>query len=65
MKSCANCPLRRICPGACRSEQEAHASSGLVRAALRGKSAPFWTRIGRELADNAGNRRAVILALIA
>jgi hypothetical protein len=64
MKSCANCPLSKICPGACVDEQDAHANSALVRAALRGRSVPFWTKLGRKLAASAGNRRAVVLALV-
>lgn len=65
MKSCRACPLLRVCPRtACVDEQDAHANAGLVRAALRGREVPFWTRLGRELASKAGDRRAVVLALL-
>lgn len=65
MKSCKSCPLNRVCPrNVCRDEQDAHLNSGLMRDRLRGRKAPFWTRLGRKLAASAGNRRAVVLALV-
>jgi len=65
MKSCRHCPLSNVCPrNACVDEQDAHANSALVRAALRGRKAPFWTKVGRRLAAVAGDRRAVVRALI-
>ena len=65
MKACANCPLNRVCPrNACVDEQDASANSALVRAALRGMAVPFWSSVGRKLASAAGDRRAVVLALV-
>ena len=65
MKSCKNCPLRVVCPrNACRDEYDAHVNSGLMRSRLRGREAPFWTKLGRRLAQAAGDRRTVVLALI-
>jgi hypothetical protein len=65
MKSCQNCPLRNVCPrNACADEYDAHVNSGLMRSRLRGRKVPFWTKLGRRLASSAGNRRAVVLALV-